>query len=385
MTEVSKNLVVGFLYDDTLDSNDGVAHQVKTIGSWLSAQGHRVVYLVGETKMTSWDGGKVYSISKNHKVTFNGNKLSIPWPASASKISEILKAENIDVLHVQVPYSPFMSMKVINRASSSTAIIGTFHIFPSGVLTKWGAKLLRIFYGRSLRRFDEIISVSPAAQNFADWAFKIRSVVLPNAVNTNQLKSKSPVVRPQTQTVVFLGRLVDRKGVLCLLKAFLQLHSELPNVRLKIAGDGPKRLMLEKFVRNNELTNVVSFSGFISESGKAELLAGADLACFPSLYGESFGIVLVEAMAAGADVVLGGDNPGYKTVLGEQPKMLIDPKNTDEFAKRLKQLLTDQDLRENLHNWQQNQIKKYDIRFVGPKILQIYTHAIANKTINRHN
>lgn len=384
MTEFSKNLVVGFLYDDTLDSSDGVAHQVKTIGSWLSSKGHKVIYLVGETKAETWSGGKVYSLAKNQGVIFNGNKLSIPWPASSKQIRWILARENIDVLHVQVPYSPFMAMRVINRAAKQTAVVGTFHIFPSGWLTRWGARILRLFYGRSLGRFDKIISVSSAAQQFANWAFDIKSDVLPNVIDVHQLQSNSSVIK-KNQEIVFLGRLVDRKGALWLLKAFLKLHAELSDVQLTIAGDGPQRSTLEKFVKQNGLEQAVSFAGYVDEQKKAELLSSADIACFPSLYGESFGIVLVEAMAAGAGVVLGGDNPGYKTVLQEQSQMLIDPKNTLEFAERLKLLLKDKVTVGNLHDWQLSQVKKYDVNIVGPKLVEIYKAAIANKNLKRHN
>lgn len=385
MAETSKTLVVGFLYDDTLDSNDGVAHQVKTIGSWLSSRGHKVVYLVGETKMTAWDGGKVYAMAKNQKVIFNGNKLSIPWPASSKKIRQVLAQENIDVLHVQMPYSPFMSMRVINRAAKQTTVVGTFHIFPSGLVSRWGSRILRIFYGRSLGRFDKITSVSKAAQDFARQTFRIESEVLPNVVNLEKLSRGILRAKKDYQLIVFLGRLVDRKGVIWLLKAFEQLHKELPNVRLEIAGDGPRKRALEKFVKKNRLESVVNFVGYVDERQKAELLSAADIACFPSLYGESFGIVLVEAMTASAGVVLGGDNPGYRTVLEQQLQMLIDPKNTPEFTRRLKLLLGDKATADNLHAWQQSQIKKYDVNLIGPKLVEIYNQAIANKTLKRHN
>lgn len=385
MTEASKDLVVGFLYDDTLDSSDGVAHQVKTIGSWLSSQGHKVVYLVGETKMTSWDGSKVYSMTKNQKVIFNGNKLSIPWPVSSKKIRQVLAQENIDVLHVQVPYSPFMSMRVINRVASQTAIVGTFHIFPSGILTKWGSLLLRLFYGRSLGRFSQFISVSSVAHQFASWGFGIKSEIMPNVIDVKRLHGSGNLQRSNHPKIVFLGRLVDRKGALWLLKAFLKLHSELPNVQLTIAGDGLQRSKLEEFVKANNLSEVVSFRGYINETDKADLLASADIACFPSIYGESFGIVLVEAMAAGAGVVLGGDNPGYRTVLGEQSSMLVNPRNTNEFAERLQTLILDDALKNKLHAWQETQLNQYDVETVGPKLVEIYTSAIANKTLKRHN
>jgi phosphatidylinositol alpha-mannosyltransferase len=182
-----------------------------------------------------------------------------------------------------------------------------------------------------------------------------------------------------------LGRLVRRKGCLELLKAFGLLTSLVPEVRLTIAGDGPQRASLERYAREHGLGEKVEFSGFIKEADKPELLAGADIACFPSLYGESFGIVLIEAMAAGSGVVIGGDNPGYRSVLGEHEILLIDPTDSQSFASRLAELLQDKVLAARLHKWQSGQIKKYDVATVGPKLESVYRQAIAKRAETRHN
>lgn len=389
MTEGSKKLVVGFCYDDTLDSSDGVAQYVKTVGAWLTLQGHRVIYLVGASKTKSWAGGEVYSVSKNLKVSWAGNRLSMPILAKKNLIKRILKENQLDVLHVQVPYSPLMAQKIINKINPSVAVVGTFHIFPANSLSVFGSKLLKIVYGKSLKRFDTYLSVSSAAQSYAKEVFGVTSLVIPNAVNLKKLSDglSAGKIRAKSSAghIVFLGRLVERKGVKQLLEAFLALHKNYPQVRLTIAGDGPQKTKLEKFVGKNNLSSVVDFPGFVSESDKPRLLASADIACFPSLYGESFGIVLIEAMAAGAGVVLGGDNPGYQSVLGQQPALLVNPIDTDEFARRLDQFLTNKNLVQQIHAWQNEHIKQFDIATVGPKLVDIYRRVIANKTQSRHN
>src|SRR3989344_5842669 len=98
MKTSQKSLSVGFLYDDSLDRPDGVSQYVKTIGAWLSGQGHQVVYFVGETKLKEWAGGRVYSLSKNQKVSFNSNFVSTPLPASRRAIFEVLQKEKPDIL-----------------------------------------------------------------------------------------------------------------------------------------------------------------------------------------------------------------------------------------------------------------------------------------------
>lgn len=383
MTKASGKLSVAFLYDDSLDRNDGVAQYVKRLGKWLSEQGHSVKYLVGDTKMTSWEAGPVHSLAKNLKVQFNRNRVFTPLPAKSSVIKQVLSADALDVLHVMVPYSPLMAQRVINRISDQTAVVGTFHILPASKLSAIGTHLLRTVYGRSLARFDEMLAVSPAAAQFANRSLGVKAKVSPNVVEVANFRSSAK--KPNYPHIVFLGRLVSRKGCSYLLEAFSLLLKDLPEARLTIAGDGPKRQQLEAYVAKRRLKKQVKFLGFIDEATKPDLLSSAHIACFPSVGGESFGIVLIEAMAAGADVVVGGDNPGYRSVLGPREETLIEPKNTELFTDRLKQLLSDKALANDIHAWQQNDVKKYDIETVGPRLIELYRQAIAKRPANRHN
>jgi phosphatidylinositol alpha-mannosyltransferase len=371
----SRKLSVGLVFDDSLDSNDGVAQHVKTLGSWMSRQGHDVKYFVGETKINAWRGDTVYSLSKNIKVRFNANSLSIPLPADSTRIRSLLKKEKLDVIHVMMPYSPFLAQKIINNASNSIVIIGTFHILPSGWLSISGSRLLRLMTLRSLKRFSSIMSVSPAAADFAKKTFGIDSRVVPNPVDISVFSNKVP--KQSGNNIVFLGRLVKRKGCQQLLKAFACLVPEIPDANLIIAGDGPLKKNLISQAKKLGISDRVQFIGYIKEEDKPALLASADIACFPSLYGESFGIVLIEAMAAGAKTVLGGDNPGYRSVLGTQQDLLVDPNDTQQFTLKMLKLLQDKKLASSIANWQKDEVKKYDISVVGEQVIDTYLSSIA--------
>lgn len=379
MKSPNPKLSVAFLYDDSLDrSSNGVTQYVRQLGSWLSEQGHQVTYLVGETTMKSWRGGQVISLSKNIKVSFNGNHLTIPLSSRASHIKQTLAQHKFDVVHVQVPYSPLMASRVIKRLPDSTAVIGTFHILPVGALAKLGSRLLSITLRRSLRRFDKIVSVSRPAKEFARNVYGIKSSIVPNVVEIASFNGAKPT-KKNGKTIVYLGRLDKRKGCRQLIEAFEVLHQRLPDARLVIGGKGPESKKLRKLVSRHGLASNVEFAGFIAEEDKASFLANGDIACFPSLAGESFGIVLIEAMAAGAGVVLGGDNPGYRSVLGDQPQLLIDPYDKKQFAKRLELLLTDRRLAGELNEWQSKQVKQYDVAVVGRKLEVAYTQAVAKR------
>lgn len=373
---------IGFVLDDRLDKSDGVQQYILLLGAWLTKNGHEVHYLVGDSPTSKQKN--VHGLSKTIGVRFNKNRMAIPLPASKKAIKALLLSKKFDILHVQMPYSPLLSGRVIKAAPHNVAVVGTFHILPHGALSSVGTKLLSTFLHSNKKRFDGVLSVSSAARVFAKTHFGMASDILPNVVDlTKYSKGKPLPALNDKKNIIFLGRFVNRKGAQYLLQAYeaLLLKDGAKNApRLVLCGDGPDRAMLQKKATHiMQLGGEIVFTGFLKESEKANYLASADVAVFPSTGGESFGIVLIEAMAAGARVVLGGDNDGYKTVLGEQPFSLIPPKNTTAFADRLHQLLYDDDFASTLGKRQRQTVKQYDITIVGPKLLEFYNDRLAYK------
>lgn len=363
---------VALVFDDSLDRNDGVQQYVKSLGGWLTAEGHSVHYLVGQS--TQRTNQTIHSLSHNVRVRFNKNRLSIPLPANKMAIKQLLLTENYDVLHVQMPYSPFMAGKVISAAPAGTAVVGTFHILPFGRLQRSASKALGVVQKRSLSRFNAICSVSPAAAAFANSHFGLETTIIPNLIN---LKAFSSAIHIHPKRIVFLGRLVPRKGCFELLKAIQLLceSKDLAHIEVLIGGTGPELKTLKSFCDKSDLSKVV-FLGYVDENKKADLLASAEIAVFPSLGGESFGIVLLEAMAAGSGVVLGGNNAGYASVLAECPEALFDPKNTSAFAEILHKYLTKTAPALTLHAQQQKMVLQYDTAVVGKQIVEMYQTAL---------
>lgn len=375
-------LKVGFVLDDTLDTPDGVQQYVLTLGRWMTAQGHEVHYIVGATKRT--DIPNVHVLSRNIKVRFNGNRMSTPLPASNRKIRKLLTIEKFDVLHVQMPYSPFMAQQIINHAGPATAVVGTFHIAPHDKTVVRGNKLLSRFLKKSHRRFDNIFSVSQAAADFAKHTYGIDSVILPNVVEVGQYRDARPVVDKvpdEVARIVFVGRLVPRKGCLDLLKAVKQLRADasVPEFHLYICGKGPLDASLKEYCDTNQLHDRVTFTGFVSEELKASYLKAADLAVFPSTGGESFGIVLIEAMAADHPVVLGADNEGYHTVLAPHARSMFEPGDPKSLAAKLREYLSDAVARQEAMAWQEMYVRQFDVAVVGPRLVARYSEALRSK------
>jgi phosphatidylinositol alpha-mannosyltransferase len=362
---------IGFVLDDSLDSTDGVQQYILTLGHWFQNIGHEVHYLVGETKRT--DVSNVHSMCKNISVRFNGNRMSMPLPASKKHIKELLDREQFDVLHVQMPYSPFMAAKVIQLASHKTKVVGTFHILPYGKLQFMATRILFWWLHGSLKRFNTILSVSQPAALFAK-KFGIESKILPNTVDLKQFhETKTPADKDQF-TVVFLGRLVQRKGCMELLAAIRAITNDgaIPNLKVIIGGKGPELSKLEAYVAYHKLASIVEFAGFVAEEDKPQFLRNADLAVFPSISGESFGIVLIEAMASGSGVVIGGNNPGYSSVLESIPETLFDPKDPKKLEDLIVRIHSDLKLADTVHQQQQELVKQYSVAVVAKKLLSYY-------------
>ncbi len=377
---------IGFVLDDGLDSPDGVQQYIRTLGTWFEKQGHEVHFLVGQTERT--DIPNVHVLARNIGVRFNHNRLTVPLPANCRRIKILLTEERFDVLHVQMPYSPMLAGRIISEAPDSCAVVGTFHILPYGALQTFGSRVLGKLLQKTLRRFDTIFAVSPAAQAFAKSIMGIQSTVIPNAVEIKkfhvQTKSKK---KGLTKSVVFLGRFVERKGCMQLLRALaiLATQDKLENVEVTMCGGGPLHHKAMQFIATNKLETYVTLAGRVSEEEKAMYFANADVAIFPSMSGESFGIVLIEAMAAGSGVVLGGNNPGYASVLTEIPEQLVDPHDPSLLANQILRVLEDSSLAKTIHSYQQSRVGQYDVGTVGLNIMAAYTSAIAKRVRNSDN
>jgi phosphatidylinositol alpha-mannosyltransferase len=375
-------LKVAFVLDDSLDTPDGVQQYVLAIGRWLSGEGHEVHYLVGHTTRT--DIANIHSLGRNVKVRFNQNRMSIPLPVSKRAVRQLLRKEHFDVIHVQMPYSPMLGARIVQAAPKETAVIGTFHVAPHSKLVYHANKALRMLLKRSLGRFDQVISVSEQAALLARQTFKLESIIIPNTIDLSRFYSGVAYSEFKQQlTVVFLGRLVKRKGAAHLLQAveYIERHKLLPGVALQvvICGGGSLADDLKTFIGTHDLERRVRLEGFIAEEDKPRYLASADIAVFPSTGGESFGIVLIEAFAAARGAVLGGNNPGYAAVLADHPESLFNPKDTEQFAEVLVRNLADGNVRRAAHTWQQIAARQYDIPVVGKRILAVYSSALRKR------
>lgn len=385
MTEPA--LRIGLVLDDSLDPVDGVQQHVLTLGKWLSAQGHAVSYIAAETVRDDIPGLVV--LGKRLSVRFNGNRLGTPLPVPRRRARTLLGRLGLDVLHIAMPYSPMLAGRLVSQASSRTAVVGTFHILPLTRLVDVGAHGLGLLQRRQLRRFDRFIAVSQPAAEFARAAFKFDADVIGNPVDVKALRlqadgaadsvdgASDPGGTDAPVRIVFLGRLVERKGPRELVAAYLRARTLTDvDMELVVAGRGP---LLDELQAEASSDASVSFPGFIAEEDKAGLLAGADVIALPSTGGESFGISVVEALAVGSGPVLAGDNPGYRSVMAGLEDQVIDPAETDGFAAQLVAWAESSERRAAVVERQKAQADRFDIEAIGPQVVERYKAALAER------
>jgi phosphatidylinositol alpha-mannosyltransferase len=165
-----------------------------------------------------------------------------------------------------------------------------------------------------------------------------------------------------------------------LLEAIRLLHEKptVPAFRVLLCGAGPLAAQANEFIAKNKLEELVSMEGFISEDDKPGYYASADISVFPSTGGESFGIVLLEAMASGKAAVIAANNPGYASVLEPNPDLLFPVNNPQALADKIEAMLIDQSQREQAAEWGATYTRQFDVGVVGKKLLDIYSDALRN-------
>ncbi|RYQ37323.1 glycosyltransferase family 4 protein [Bifidobacterium pseudolongum] len=375
-------LTIGFVFDDTLDALDGVQQHIITIGTELVRRGHDVHYLVGETHHSPVP--QTVSLARNVMVSFNGNRMRIPLPVRKREIRAALAHNNYDILHIQAPYSPLFGGRVLECAPQSTGVVATYHIAPIDRRARYGGRALGLVNAHSHRRVDEVIAVSQVAAQYAQFTAHTHGTIIANPVNVDKFataahRATRDAAHPH---IVFLGRLVPRKGAQLLLDAldYGERHGmfPMPGLHVTIAGEGP--LMDDCVQRAARLRTPVQFVGTVDE-GKADLLASADVAVFPAIGGETFGIVLPEAIASGAGVTLAGDNPGYRwTMRGDEDALFsVGPDHARVLAERIERALTDAPWARRLHAREEALLDRYNVQAVTDEVEQVYARAIADR------
>jgi phosphatidylinositol alpha-mannosyltransferase len=301
-------------------------------------------------------------------VPYNGSVARLCFgPVSLTRTRRWLRKGRFDVLHLHEPTVPSLSMLALFAARG--AMVATFHTATarSRALQVFGTTLQP-----GLEKLTGRIAVSPAARKVVVEHLGHDAVLVPNGVYVDRFAGAKPLdALPDGPRVVFLGRIDEpRKGLSVLLAALPVLVAAVPDVQLVVAGPGDVEEVREEIPA--ELLDRVHLLGLVSEQDKPRVYASGDVYVAPNTHGESFGIVLIEAMATGTPVVA-SDLPAFRRVLDDGDAGLLFPVgDTDALAAAVAALLHDPERRRHLAAAASRVVQAYDWHHVARQVVEVY-------------
>ncbi len=320
----------------------GVNQHVRYLYENLRLRGHDVRIITSSHGLQRASEGDVVRIGKGFSMPANGSVGTITIsPRYLSQIRDVLEREEFDLLHFHEPFVPFLSPIVLRLSTSVN--IATFHAYGGfSPAYEFGSKIM----GSYAARLHGRIAVSGAARHFIDRFFPGDYKVIPNGVDIARFARAVPIARWQdgTRNILFVGRFESRKGLLDLLKAYRILRKTGCQCRLLIVGGGPQEREARRYIMTRRMGGV-EFLGRVSDEERDSLFKTADVYVSPATGRELFGIVLLEAMAAGTAIVC-SDIHGYKNVVRrDRDALLVPPRNPKALASAIGRLIANDDLR----------------------------------------
>lgn len=322
----------------------------------------------------------VVTTNKVISIPFSGSKARIPYsPLVNWRVKKALHEEEYDILHAHEPLTLPVPVMALNH--SRAVNVGTFHAYrDTHVIYKYGRRIFQPFFDKLQGK----IAVSEAAKDTVARYFGGEFVIIPNGIDVDRFGGEH--VAPIRQyldgrpNILFVGRLEPRKGFRYLLRALPRIKEEFPRARLIVAGAYRKDEVTAHllYAREHHLTGV-KFVGRVSDEDLPRYYRTCDVFCAPSTGFESFGIVLLEAMAAGKPVVA-TDIPGYRDLLADGKEgLLAEPKNENTLAQAIIRILKDRDLQRSMGAEGRAKARQYSWRRVALSVLEFYEELLTSK------
>ena len=308
-----------------------------------------------------------------------GRPVPIPSGGSVARVSvsiwlkprirEFFNNNYFDIIHVHEPFSGALTAFMLSESNGVN--IATFHSFKGSSLYEIGGTRLAKPYSQLIHGR---IAVSKPASDYIQSYFPGKYTIIPNGINLNNFGTNIkpfPHLKDGMLNLLFLGRLDKRKGLRHLLSAYSKLKWDWPNLRLIVVGGGNLDTESQRILGERNLSDII-FTGQVSASEKARYFKSADIYCSPATGNESFGIVLLEAMASGVPIVA-SEIEGYSSVITNgSDGLLVPPKNEIELANTLDILLKKPYLRDQLIKQANDTVKRYDWNVVSERIMEYY-------------
>ncbi len=356
----------------------GVTEHIRHLAREFQARGHETRIIAASTAPSEALPTYVIPVSQGIvPVTGNGSTARITLsPAVGHRVKAVLDRERFDIVHIHEPQVPLLGWAVLRESRSVN--IGTFHAYSENPqVDEYGHPLMEWVQAH----LDGRIFVSPAVQEMLSSYAQDGSRVIPNGIDYERFAD--PTLAPIQEfddgrpNILFVGRLDERKGFRYLLQAYPRVKQAIPDARLLVVGafGEPEQATCKRYVRDSDLGDV-HFIGRVSPEDLARYYRTATLFCAPSTGGESFGIVLLEAMAAGLPVVA-SDIAGYRSVMSDNlDGRLVRPGDTEALVDAIVGLLRQPSERARLARQGRTTAARYDWHVVAPRVLDYYEETL---------
>jgi phosphatidylinositol alpha-mannosyltransferase len=361
-----KKIRIGIVCPYGWDTPGGVQNHVRDLAEYLIDKGHFVSVLapvIDESKIPPY----VTSAGKPIAIPYNGAVARVLFgPIAFARVRQWIQSNEFDLLHLHEPAIPSISLLACWAADGP--MVGTFHA---------AAKRQKAIFAIGpilepvIEKLTARIAVSEAARETLTEHLETDAIVVPNGIYADRYRDGEVVEKWSGNTIGFIGRFEEpRKGLSVLLDALPIIARFAPDVRVLVAGPGDS----ENFEKNidPQLKHRFEFLGKITEKEKADFLASIAIYVAPNTGGESFGIILAEALAGGAAVVA-SDIPAFDSLLGHgEYGALFPSENAQELAKVIIDLLRDNDKRRELAKKGKEYAQRFDWDVVAEEIYSIY-------------
>lgn len=348
----------------------------------------RALQRLGHTTRILSPGASGNGIDDDGHVCRIGNTIPVPANGSTSRITlspflkdnvrRFLEREQFDVVHLNEPLVSTLHLTVLLHSQATN--FGTFHASNSSY---FGYSLIyrlgHPFFNWFARRIDYRIAVSPIARKFINQYFPDDYQIIPNGIDFEKFGphvQPDPAVLSNRPTVLFVGRYDEpRKGFRYLLEAMVRVQREVPEARLIVVGPGDGD-GLNRQIERMDLQNV-QVIGEVSNEALPGLYAACDVFCAPSTGRESFGIILLEAMALGKPVIA-SDIDGYRSVTRDgQEGLLVEPRNPDMLSNAILRVLREPDLARKLGLAGRERARSCSWPLIAQRVVECYESVLS--------
>ena len=366
---IDRLLNIGIVCPYGWDAPGGVQAHIADLRSYLVNQGHTVSVLAptgDENSLPDW----VVSAGKPLSIPYNGAVARVLFgPIAFAKVKQWITDNDFDLLHLHEPAIPSISLLACWAAEGP--MVGTFHV--SAKKQKASFAIVPILEP-VIEKLSARIAVSEAARETLVAHLETDAIVIPNGIYAAKMRGK---IRSEWsgETLGFMGRFNEpRKGLKVLIDALPIISRFLPKVKVLVAGPGEPEEFLSQI--DPQLRNRIEFLGRLSETDKADFMSSVGAYVAPNTGGESFGIILAEALAGGA-AVIASNIPAFSALLenGRYGKLFNSEDSTD-LAKVVIDLLRERSARDLMAQAGQKYAQKFDWDVVAKDIFEVYEMAI---------